>query len=79
MSEGPWDHAWIDRRLRLVPLALRQFEQAFPEEVPFEWRATDEFRPAVSDNHEAELRVVHEIHTPGTYCSAGDVPLKAKA
>ncbi len=71
-SEGPWDAAWVDKRMRLIPLALNAFQQQFPDLEGFAWRADPEFRPAPLENQDAELRVVHEVHTPGSWCSAGD-------
>jgi hypothetical protein len=72
VQDGPWDREWIDRRMRLVPLGLKRFAAAFPDVTPFEWNVSDEFRPQMSDDDEAELRVAHVVHMAGTYCSAGD-------
>lgn len=72
LAHGPWDRAWIDRRLRLVPLALRRFEHAFPNAPRFEWRVSDALRPNVTHDEQAELKVAHVVHSPGSYCSAGN-------
>jgi len=71
LEDGPWDHAWIDRRLRLVPLGLRRFEQSSLG-AAFEWRVSAEFRPHFTGDEQAELKVAHLVHSPGTYCSAGN-------
>jgi ectoine hydroxylase-related dioxygenase (phytanoyl-CoA dioxygenase family) len=76
LDEGPWDRSWIDRRLRLIPLALEAHAQAFPEAEPFAWSIDDAWRPASSGDREHELRIVHEVHTAGAWCSAGSVPAK---
>ncbi len=74
LDEGPWDREWISRRMRLVPLALRRHRRAYPQADQFAWGVTDDFRPAMTDDEDAELRVAHIVHTPGSYCSAGNVP-----
>lgn len=71
LDEGPWDRAWIDKRLRLVPLALKRHQASAPHEPQFQWNADPVYRPAAGGDEAAELRVVHEIHTAGTFCSAG--------
>ncbi|BCM88941.1 hypothetical protein IAD21_00783 [Abditibacteriota bacterium] len=71
LEEGPWDRDWIDKRMRLVPLALKRFGNAYPDSPQFAWQAEEQFRPTLSDDETTELRVVHEIHTPGSFCSAG--------
>lgn len=76
LSEGPWDRDWIDKRLRMLPVALRRYKAAYPNEDQFDWRISDEFRPDGSDDDEVELKIAHVVHTPGAHCSAGDVPLK---
>jgi ectoine hydroxylase-related dioxygenase (phytanoyl-CoA dioxygenase family) len=73
LAEGPWDRAWIDRRLSLMPLALLRHQQAFPAAPQFDWKIEPVFRPQVSDLAEVELKVPHLQHTPGAYCSAGSV------
>jgi ectoine hydroxylase-related dioxygenase (phytanoyl-CoA dioxygenase family) len=76
LEDGPWDREWIGRRLRLIPVALRRHRQQFPEADQFEWRCSPEYRPDVSDDAEAELRIAHLVHMAGSYCSAGDAPGK---
>lgn len=71
LADGPWDAAWVDKRLRMLPVALRRYAAAFPEADPFEWRIDPEFRPQGSDDDEAELKIAHGVHTPGAYCSIG--------
>jgi hypothetical protein len=72
VEDGPWDRSWIDRRLRLVPIGLRHYREAFPEADQFDWRVSDEFRPAPLADEAEELRVAHVTNMPGSYCSAGD-------
>lgn len=72
LEDGPWDRNWIDRRQRLIPLGLRRHREAFPEADQYEWRISDEFRPLLSDDEAAELKVAHIKNMPGSYCSAGD-------
>ena len=72
LADGPWDRQWIDRRLRLIPVALRSYTRAYPESEPFHWRISEEFRPEVSEDAEVELKVAHIQHMAGSYCSAGD-------
>jgi ectoine hydroxylase-related dioxygenase (phytanoyl-CoA dioxygenase family) len=72
LADGPWDSAWIDQRLRLIPVALRRYRAAFPTAEQFQWRVSDEFRPDVSDDDEVELKIAHKVHMSGTYCSAGN-------
>ncbi len=71
LGEGPWDRAWIDRRLRLVPVALNRFSSRFPQSPRFDWRVDARYRPVAFRDEETELRVAHEVHTAGTFCSAG--------
>jgi hypothetical protein len=72
LEDGPWDRDWIDRRLRLVPLGLRRYQQAYPRSPQFDWRVSDAFRPQMSDDEQVELKVAHVVHSGGSYCSAGD-------
>ncbi|MET7438570.1 phytanoyl-CoA dioxygenase family protein [Streptomyces sp. NPDC005496] len=74
LSEGPWDAEWIDARLRLVPVALRAFHDRYPGRTGFGWNPPEALRPEPAGDTETELRVAHRVHTPGSYCSAGDVP-----
>ena len=71
-AEGPWDHAWIDRRLRLLPVALRRYRERFPLTAQFDWQATPEFRVQPAGDEDQELRIAHEAHTAGSFCSAGN-------
>ncbi len=73
-AEGPWDAEWVDRRLRLLPLGLRRHARAYPGAEQFAWNVAPEFAPVVGDDDEAELRIAHLVHSPGSYCSAGSVP-----
>ena len=73
MSEGPWDETFIDQRLRLVGLGRAEWQKQNPASVPFSWNVSDTFAPAMSSNTEEELRVAHGVHSPGSYCSAGNV------
>jgi hypothetical protein len=76
LEDGPWDRDWIDRRMRLVPLALNRYKQAFPQERQFEWRAAGQFRPDTGQDEQAELKVAHLTHMSGSFCSAGSPGLK---
>jgi hypothetical protein len=69
LEDGPWTPEWMDARLRLIPLALA--ESARWTDETFTWRISPDLRPVVTDDVEAELRVVHTAHTPGEWCSAG--------
>jgi ectoine hydroxylase-related dioxygenase (phytanoyl-CoA dioxygenase family) len=73
LSEGPWDRDWIDKRLRLVPVALRLFERQFPDATQFAWNPDADLRPQTGPDDEAELRIIHTVHTESAFCSAGDV------
>lgn len=75
VAEGPWDAEWVDQRMRLIPLGLAERARRAPHEEPFRWNASSEFAPEVSDDVDAELRIAHLVHSPGSYCSAGSVPL----
>jgi ectoine hydroxylase-related dioxygenase (phytanoyl-CoA dioxygenase family) len=72
IEDGPWDQSWIERRMRLVPLGLSAHRRAYPDGDQFGWRASDAFRPAPLGSEAAELKVAHEVHMSGAYCSAGD-------
>jgi len=74
LAEGPWDAEWIDRRLRLLPVALREHARANPDVAPFTWNIAPALAPHSSRDDEAELRIAHLVHSPGSYCSAGSVP-----
>ena len=76
-DEGPWDAEWVDRRLRLLPVALGEHERANPDAPQFAWNVAPELAPVVGDDHDEELRIAHLVHSPGSYCSAGSVPFAA--
>jgi ectoine hydroxylase-related dioxygenase (phytanoyl-CoA dioxygenase family) len=78
VQDGPWDSDWIDRRMRLLPIALRRFQAAFPSHPQFDWQVDDAFRPQASSDEEAELRIAHEVHMSGSWCSAGDALRKVE-
>ncbi|MGF1665727.1 MAG: phytanoyl-CoA dioxygenase family protein [Acidimicrobiia bacterium] len=72
LADGPWDRTWIDQRIRLIPLGIQAHSAMFPQTAPFQWKVADEFRPEMSTDIEAELRVAHLTHMNGSWCSAGD-------
>jgi hypothetical protein len=73
LEDGPWEREWIEKRQRLVGIGLRRHAAAFPDAPQYEWRISDEFRPALLADEAEDLRVVHDgRHSPGAYCSAGD-------
>lgn len=72
-AEGPWDAEWVDRRLRLVPVALREHARRAPGEAGFVWNVSPAVAPDASGDDDAELRIAHGVHSPGSYCSAGSV------
>ncbi|WEK13735.1 MAG: phytanoyl-CoA dioxygenase family protein [Candidatus Microbacterium phytovorans] len=74
LAEGPWDAEWIDRRLRLLPVALREHARRNPEAEAFAWNVPASLAPQVTGDDETELRIAHGVHSPGSYCSAGSVP-----
>jgi hypothetical protein len=78
LDEGPWDASWVDRRMRLIPLGLDHHARRFDGEQ-FTWNVDERLRPAMGDDAEAELRIAHLVHSPGSYCSAGSVPFAADA
>jgi hypothetical protein len=73
-AEGPWDAEWVDRRLRLLPVALREHARANPEATPFAWNIAPSLAPDAGGDDDAELRIAHLVHSRGSYCSAGSVP-----
>ncbi|MGN9811660.1 phytanoyl-CoA dioxygenase family protein [Micromonospora sp. BQ11] len=75
LAEGPWDAGWVQRRLRLIPLALAEDARRNPGRPGFSWRIPDRLRPAPTGDAASELRIAHTSHTPGSHCSAGDVPV----
>lgn len=72
LEDGPWDRAWIERRQRLIGLGLGRHAAAFPAAPQYDWRISDEFRPTPLADEAEDLRVMHNGHLPGAYCSAGD-------
>lgn len=70
LDEGPWDAEWIDRRMRLIPLALKKFATKQSHHEQFDWQIADAFRPEPLGDDEAELKVAHLWHLAGSYCSA---------
>ena len=74
LAEGPWDREWIERRMRLIPLALRRHAVRFPPVTPFDWQVDEAFRPKPLGDDTAELKVAHLWHSPGAYCSASSAP-----
>jgi ectoine hydroxylase-related dioxygenase (phytanoyl-CoA dioxygenase family) len=73
LAEGPWDRDWVDQRLRLIPLGLAEYAERNPAAEQFAWQPSDDLRPTSISDRETELRVVHTVHSPGAYCSAGSV------
>jgi ectoine hydroxylase-related dioxygenase (phytanoyl-CoA dioxygenase family) len=71
-AEGPWQGDWLDRRLRLVPLALDARRQADSHAPAFDWQPDPALRPVPLGDADAELKVAHGVHTSGMWCSAGD-------
>jgi ectoine hydroxylase-related dioxygenase (phytanoyl-CoA dioxygenase family) len=77
LEDGPWDREWIDKRMRLLPLGLQRYAQMRPNSEQFQWNVADEFRPETTGSEEHELKIAHLVHTPGSFCSAGDAGKKA--
>lgn len=71
VEDGPWTPEWMQARLRLIPLALTERARWVGPDQRFEWRIAPSLQPAVTDDVATELRVVHTVHTPGEWCSAG--------
>ena len=78
LKEGPWDKSWIDKRLRLVPLGLKAHQRAYPDKDQFSWGVSQEFRPQNVGSEAEELKVAHLVHSPGSFCSAGDIKIPIK-
>lgn len=76
-AEGPWDAEWVDRRLRLLPVALTRHDEGMPDAERFAWNADESLRPVTRGDADDELRIAHGVHSPGSYCSAGSVPFRA--
>jgi ectoine hydroxylase-related dioxygenase (phytanoyl-CoA dioxygenase family) len=79
LEDGPWDKAWIDQRLRLVPIGLRHWRAAYPAADQFAWNVGPEFRPVISADEREELKIAHTVHMSGSTCSAGDAGRKKAA
>lgn len=75
LTEGPWDRAWVEARMRLLPVALAEHARLRPTADQFGWQPADDLRPDSSGDVEVELRLAHLVHSPSSHCSAGDVPL----
>lgn len=73
-AEGPWDAEWVDRRLRLLPVALREHARRNETDPQFSWNISPALAPATAGDDDTELRIAHGVHSPGSYCSAGNVP-----
>ncbi|MFC4783364.1 phytanoyl-CoA dioxygenase family protein [Nocardioides sp. MAHUQ-72] len=73
-EDGPWTLDWARARMRLIPLALAEHARWAPPEDRYSWRASEELRPDPLGDADTELRVVHEVHTPGVWCSPGPAP-----
>jgi ectoine hydroxylase-related dioxygenase (phytanoyl-CoA dioxygenase family) len=73
LEEGPWNADWIKKRQALVPLGLEKFSVRYSQVAPFVWKASDAFRPQALEQAMA-LKVAHEWHSPGAYCSATSAP-----
>ncbi len=78
LLEGPWDRDWIERRMRLIPLALRAYAAAFPGAQQFRWQVAGRFRPVPAASDAEELKIAHVVHLNGAYCSASS-PASADA
>lgn len=74
-EEGPWDTEWVQRRLKLLPLALKYQASQYPNQPQFEWKVDAQYRPELSEDEALELKVAHQWHTPGAYCSATSSPV----
>lgn len=70
LEEGPWDQDWIDKRMRLIPLALKRYQARCPGAEQFGWQVSSEFRPEPLGDDATELKVAHIWHMSGSYCSA---------
>ena len=71
LREGPWTRQWMEARLRLIPAALAEHARWAAPEDRYTWRISDNLRPAAAADAAAELRIAHQVHTPGEWCSAG--------
>lgn len=71
LAEGPWDTEFIDQRLRLIPLGLREYARRNPGATEFTWNIAERYAPAPLGDETTELRIAHLVHTSGSFCSAG--------
>lgn len=78
LQDGPWDRTWIDRRMRLLPVALRRYQEAFPDQPQFDWHVDADFKPVSMGDEAIELKIAHEVHMNGSWCSAGDALKKVE-
>lgn len=76
LAEGPWDASFVDQRLRLIALGRAEWQRQNPGTPGFTWNVSERFEPELTDDAEFELRVAHGVHSPGSYCSAGNVATK---
>lgn len=76
VEDGPWDTDWIERRMRLMPMALRAYARHYPDAPQAAWQPSAQFMPVSSVDDAAELKIVHEVHMSGSWCSAGDAVKK---
>ncbi|MBC8100652.1 MAG: phytanoyl-CoA dioxygenase family protein [Armatimonadetes bacterium] len=74
IQDGPWDATWIDQRLRLIALGIKRYATAYPDDEQFTWQVADGFRPQMTSDEAAELRIAHLVHMSGSYCSASSIP-----
>jgi len=73
LAEGPWDAEFIEKKMQLIPAGLAAHARQYPDAEQFSWQPSPQFVPATVEA--PQLRVVHPVHSAGTYCSAGDVPI----
>jgi phytanoyl-CoA hydroxylase len=71
LEEGPWDYSFIEKRMHLVPIALRHHLARYPQNPQFSWNCSAEHRPEGKGSDAEELRVVHTVHSKNSHCSAG--------
>lgn len=72
-AEGPWNVDFVDQRLRLVALGMDEWKRQNPGEDGFAWNLAEDLVPVMGSDVDTELRVAHSRHSPGSYCSAGNV------
>lgn len=71
LREGPWTPQWMDARLRLLTVGLQEHARRAEPAARYRWRIEPRLRPVPAGDAETELRIAHEVHTPGEWCSAG--------